>query len=93
MTPPSAPHHQQSIELHIEELILDGFPTQDGYWIKRAVEQELARLFAEQRVPPSLAQGGDVANLDGGSFEVAPNATAEGIGVQLAQALYGGLDG
>ena len=81
----------ENIELHIEELVLHGFAPGDRYRIGEAVERELARLFAEQGVPPSLAPGGEVASLDGGAFEVEPGSTAEAIGVQVAQAVYGGL--
>jgi hypothetical protein len=85
-------HTQHALELHIEELVLHGFMPQDRHWIGAAVEAELTRLFAEQGVPPSLAQGGEMAHLDGGAFDVAPSSTAEAIGCQVAQALYGGLN-
>lgn len=93
-------HHTQhatrdtrhAVELHIEELVLHGFPPQDRYRIGAAVEAELARLFAEQGVPPPLAQGGEMSHLDGGSFEVALGSRAEAIGSQVAEALYGGLN-
>jgi len=81
-----------NIELRIEELILHGFDSGDRHRIGAAVEAELARLFAEQGVPPSLARGGEMAHLDGGSFEVAPSSRAEVIGSQVAQALYGELN-
>src|SRR3712207_3298477 len=59
-----------NIELHIEELVLHGFAPGDRYRIGEAVQRELARLFAEQGVPPSLVGGGEVAHLDGGSFAI-----------------------
>ena len=82
---------QHALELHIEELVLHGFPPQDRYRIGSAVEAELAYLFTEEGVPPSLARGGEMACLNGGSFEVAPGSRAEAIGTQVAQAVYGGL--
>jgi hypothetical protein len=81
----------RSIELHIEGLVLHGFAPGDRHRISAAVERELARLFAEQSGPSSLAQGGEIAHLDGGAFEVVPGAKAEAIGTQIAQAVYGGL--
>ena len=54
-------------------------------------EAELARLLAEQGAPPGLANGGTVSALDGGSFDVAPDARPHQIGAQVAQAVYGGL--
>lgn len=82
----------QNIELHIEELVLHGFaPGGDRYRIEEAVQQELKRLFAEQGVPRSLAGGGDIGRLDAGAFEMEAGAKPEAIGVQIAQAIYGGL--
>ncbi len=82
---------RHAVELHIEELVLHGFAPQDGHRIGAAVEAELARLFAEPGMPPSLANGGEIAHLDGGAFEAATGSGAEAIGGQVAQALYGGL--
>lgn len=79
------------VELHLEELVLHGFSPGDRYRIGEAVERELTRLFIEQGVPPSLAQGGEVGRLDGGMFKVAPGSKAEAIGAQIAQAVYGEL--
>ncbi|HEY9405594.1 MAG TPA: hypothetical protein VIQ24_23290 [Pyrinomonadaceae bacterium] len=80
------------IELHIEELVLDGFAAADRYRIGDAVERELSRLFAEHGVPASLAAGLDAPHLDAGAFPFVPgNSAPEKIGAQVAQAVYGGL--
>lgn len=79
------------IDLHIEELVLHGFAPADRHRIGDAVERHLARLLAGPVAPHALARGGEVARLDGGSFNVAPGANAEAIGAQVARALYGGL--
>ena len=80
-----------TIELHIEELVLHGFPPADHHSIGGAVERELTRLLVGSDTPPGLASGGEVARLDGGAFDVAPNAAPEVIGAQIAQAIYSGL--
>jgi len=80
-----------NVELHIEELVLRGFSPGDRYRIGDAVERELSRLFTEQGTPPSLARGGDIGRLDGGSFEAKPGSRAETIGIQAARAVYGSL--
>ncbi len=80
-----------NVEVHIGELVLHGFAAGDRYAIGEAVERELARLLTEQGVPPGLAQGGEVARLDGGSFAVEPGLRAEAVGTLVAQAVYGGL--
>ena len=81
-----------NVELHIAELVLHGFEPGDRYRIGDAMERELARLLIEQGTPPTLGQGREVACLDGGAFEVAPGSRAEAIGVQVAQAVHGGLN-
>ncbi len=80
-----------NLELHIDELVLHGFAPADRYRIAEAVRAELTRLLTEQGIPPSWLQGGEVARLDGGRFDVAPGLKADGIGAQIAQTLYGGL--
>lgn len=80
-----------NLELNVEELVLHGFTPGDRYRIGDAMERELARLFAEQGTPPSLAQEREIPRLDGGAFEVKPGSGAEAIGVQVAQVVYGGI--
>jgi hypothetical protein len=81
----------QNVELHIEELVLRGFAPGERHRIGEAVERELVRLLDEHGVPPSLAQGIEVERLDGGAFEVSHGSKLETVGVQVAQAIYGGL--
>lgn len=82
-----------NLELHIEELILHGFPASDRHIISTAMQHELSRLFTEQGVPRSLSQGGTINQIDGGSFEMATGTRADAIGTQIAQSIYGGLGG
>ncbi|NOR41697.1 MAG: hypothetical protein GQ572_00050 [Gammaproteobacteria bacterium] len=79
------------IELNIEELVLHGFSPGDRYGIGEAVEHELTRLLGDRGVPQSLVQGGEIANMDGGAFEVAQGSRAQVVGAQVAKAVYGGL--
>ena len=79
------------IDLHIEELVLAGFSPSDRHRIGTAVERELARVISERGLPPGLAQGGEIARLDGGSFETRPGETAERVGGRVAGAVYGGM--
>lgn len=80
-----------NIEVHIEELVLHGFAARDRHAIGEAVQRELARLFAEQGVHPSLSKGYEAARVDGGTFSMRQGAKAETIGTQVAQSVYGGL--
>jgi hypothetical protein len=82
---------QKNIELCIEELVLDGFEQVDRSRVAEAVESELTRLFVERGVTPSLASGGEIGRLNGGTFQAAANSRPETIGAGVARAIYGGL--
>jgi len=82
---------RQKVELHIDELVLEGFSAGDRYRIGEALERELTRLFEEKGVPGSFTSGKEIDRINGGSFQVAPGARAERVGTQVAGAVYGGL--
>ncbi|MDD2754130.1 MAG: hypothetical protein PHS80_01250 [Methanothrix sp.] len=79
------------LDLNIEELVLRGFPGRDQDRIKRAVRAELERLIRKNGIPTALSRGGEMASLDGGSFEAKSGSSPEEIGAQVARSLYGGL--
>ena len=81
-----------NVELHVEELVLQGFAPGDHDRIGAAVERELTRLLAGQSVPGWLTGGGEVARLNAGAFEMRPDSSAEATGSQVAQAVYRGLN-
>ena len=81
----------KKIELNIEELVLHGFSPGDRHDIGEAVELELTRLLADRGVPQSLERGREIANMDGGAFEVAQGLRAQVVGAQVAKVVYGGL--
>ena len=79
------------LELHIEELTLNGFEAGDHYRISDALERELARLITERGVPRFLAQNNEAGMLAAQEFHVAEGSTPEAIGRQVARAIYMGL--
>lgn len=81
-----------TLDLNIDELVLDGFDDVDRERLGTALERELTRLFTERGVSPALRQGGHAPRLDGGTFNAAPNAGAEALGAQIARTVYGGLN-
>ena len=81
----------KNIELNIDELVLHGFAPGDRYRIGEAVEQELTRLLGDRGVPQSLERGREIANMDGGAFEVAQGSRPQVVGTQVVKAVYGGL--
>lgn len=80
-----------SIELHIKELVLHGFAPKDRYRIAEAIERELAGLFSEHTIPPSLLNGGEVAHMNAGAVQVQSGARPDAIGAQVARAVFRGL--
>jgi hypothetical protein len=82
----------RNLELNLEKLVLHGFAPADRARIGAAVQQELTRLFAEGGVPTSLERGGAISHLDAGTFELPSAAKPDAIGIQIARAIYGGLN-
>ncbi len=81
---------QSDLNLYIEELHLQGArgnPEQ----IRAAVEQELARLFAESGNLSALQQGYNHSNLENSHLAIKPGATIDSIATQVAQHIYTGL--
>ncbi len=88
----SRPMRQASrLDLHIDELALQGFPDMDGEVLGAAVQGELARLLEEGGVPSRLGRGGQVDRVDGGAFTVEAGADVRRLGAQIARTVYGGL--
>ncbi len=81
----------KSIELHIEELVLDGFSSGDNSDIKEAVEIELSRMLREQGSPQLLAESSEIERLQGGKFDVKESSRYDVIGAAVARSIYGGL--
>lgn len=84
-------NRKRAMTVHIEELILQGFPIQDRDQIARAVESGLMRLLDQGEIPHSFSHGGVIPKIDGGTFQMKHGATPQMIGEQIARNLYGGL--
>ena len=80
-----------AIELHIEELVLDGLRGLDAAQLGAAVQQELQRLLAQPGASQALARAGTAGSVDGGAFETAPGASTETVGAQIARGVYRGI--
>lgn len=79
------------VEVEIEELVLNGFGFADRLRIADSIKEELARAISERGMERPAGLRADVAKLDAGSFHVAPNANADGIGKQVARTVHGAL--
>ncbi len=90
-----------NLDLHIEELILQGFPGCDRDRMGSVITQELTRLFIEQGIPRSFQQShqqpgnpqqsNPSLRLPDGSFEVTTGSRIEVAGAEIAQKIYGGF--
>ena len=86
-----APAAFSSLQLHIGELVLDGFPEMNRGLLAQAVQVELSRLFSEGGVPPGLLSGEALPRLDAGSFEVAPGSGVDSLEARTAASLAASL--
>ena len=76
----------QAIELHIEELVLDGFSGRDRFAIGDALQEELSRLIAEKGL--SEIQGpASIDHVKAGSFPAAPDTREKALGTEVARAV------
>jgi hypothetical protein len=77
------------VELHIDELVLEGLPNSQREQVSAAIEAALAALVSEHGVPPAWGQGGNIAAL---TQQVQPGSRPEVIGRQVAQAILGSMN-
>ncbi|HSB10230.1 MAG TPA: hypothetical protein VLM38_12155 [Blastocatellia bacterium] len=82
---------RRSIELHIEELVLQGFPAGDRYRIADGLQLELTRLLTEENFSLRIALDTRIESLDVEVVRVISESKSGLIGGQLAHALFGGL--
>ena len=77
------------VELHIDELILEGVPGYQREQIAAAIQQALTALVAEHGLPPNWQPGASLAAL---TQQVQPGSRPEAIGQQVARAILGGMN-
>ncbi|HVO44314.1 MAG TPA: hypothetical protein VMT34_16930 [Aggregatilineales bacterium] len=82
------------VHLTIERLVLDGIAVSAAQKpvLRAALEAELARLFSQGGLSPALLAGGAVARLQAGVIQ-GLESHPQGMGQQIAQAVYGGITG
>jgi hypothetical protein len=82
------------VELHIEELILEGLGAAgpgslDRNRLVAAVERELSRLIATRGVPAGLLAGGAIDRLRADPLQLDSALNVAALGGRLAEAIYG----
>ncbi len=80
-----------NVRLHIEKLVLHGFEPVSRARLDAALSAELTRLMAEGGAEALPGASGSVDTLSVGAIHAAPDVSPERLGVQIAQAVYGGL--
>jgi hypothetical protein len=79
------------LELHIEELMLEGVSPYQAAAIGEIVQQELAYLFEQKGIPHGLKSEAQIHNLSIPQLEVSGNASVGALGKSIANNLYQGL--
>ena len=82
---------QPSVNVHIEELVLEGFASGDRHRIASAVEQELSRLIRLGGVPTSAEGPVTVTRLDAGAIHIRAGVSARATGAKIGRAVYQSL--
>jgi hypothetical protein len=84
------------VKLHIEELVLHGFPNLsplDGQRIRDVVQFQLTGLLTQNNDLSAFTRESNIPHLDGGVFESAPWAGTGITGTRIAQNVYSSLSG
>ena len=81
-----------AVDLHIEELVLHGFPPRDRHRIAEAVRLELTRLLSARGAQQGLAMASPASDrIAGGSFKVKADGTPQAAGQEIARAVFRSL--
>lgn len=80
-----------AIELHVEELVLEGFAPAERHAVADAFERELTRLLTAHGLAHTPPASSASAQVDAGSVRLSQRGGAQAAGAQIARAVYGGL--
>lgn len=82
-----------NITLHIERLVLDGlsFSPVDRLRLQAAIETELTRLLSTRGIDAGFQTSALFPSLRAGEIQIAAGSSPDGIGQQIAGALYEGI--
>ena len=82
--------NQHSVDLHIEELVLNGFAPADGYAIGEGLERELQRIIVAEGMPAWLRADGEPSNITIRDYTISSDVQADAVGSQIARTIHGG---
>jgi hypothetical protein len=82
---------RQGIEVHIEELVLHGFPRGGTHVLAAAIEAELGRLVAAHGLPTALRDGTSISALNSPSIETTTSERPSVLGARIGRSVYQSL--
>ena len=79
---------KQTVNVHIGELVLHGFPPSECRRIAPFIEQELARLILKQGLPQRFRNPVSLERVNGGVIHLRSKRDAASTGVGISRAIY-----
>ena len=80
-----------AIELHIDQLVLDGFTRKESSIISHSMQSELHHLIENGHLENSFTQDSHQRNMHVNSITTQENMKPELVGQQIAQSIFYGL--
>jgi hypothetical protein len=80
--------NEAQIELHIEELVLHGFPLRDRHEISDYICHELRQLIIDRGLPRSFGRDLALRNLRGNEINLASTMVPANVGAEIARSVY-----
>ena len=81
-----------SVEIAIEQVLVEGFGPRSGFALKLALERELARLVRERGVPAAWTRESSRATVDVPALRWDGRGGEAGLAAAVAHELYAELD-
>ncbi|MEA3207803.1 MAG: hypothetical protein QOE70_860 [Chthoniobacter sp.] len=78
----------REIEVHIEELVLHGFPPGTRWEVAEAVASELRGVLTERGIPPAWQSSPE--RIEAGAIQAGPQTRPAATGRQIARAVHQG---
>jgi hypothetical protein len=79
------------VNIYINELVIEGFPTGDKHKMAESLQKELRELFQERGLPQVIQTSKKLDSIKVDSFPISPNTSMSKIGQRSAKTIYRGL--
>jgi hypothetical protein len=81
----------RNVELHIEELVLDGFGDVDQAVLQQALHGEIARIIGDRGIAAPGSASVQVPDISVNELSLPRSSDSAAIGTRIAQVIAGGL--